>query len=246
MERALPNPEVKSRLSAIAIGLAADCDAPDGGIDELMHQGLPGATGLPFVAILTPDGQWIDGFSGYRDAKELASFLDRAAKSPLLEAPAAVRKQLEKLATAATAAAARADWKPVLAAAREADKSHGRCPERTAIKAAEQKAREWLAAQYDAVFQAAATGADLAPARQRLADVKRHFAGEPEALDADTGTKALQRLKYVREIEANPNPARDLRERSAAMFPGTRWTALFEKPTAPAGGQEKAPAKAPD
>jgi hypothetical protein len=38
------------------------------------------------------------------------------------------------------------------------------------------------------------------------------------------------------EVEAAPNPARDLRERSAAPYKGTRWEAVFGKPaTAPPG-----------
>jgi hypothetical protein len=229
VQRELTSPTIKDRIGKAAVGLAADCDAGEQTVSELMHANLPDASALPFVAFLTPDGQWINGASGYQEARQLAALLDVAEKSPLLDASAAVQKQLEKHAASATAAVAKNDWKAVLAAAREARKSTGRCPQRTAIADAEKLARAWAESQLAGVAQQAAAGGDLAPLRKQLAAVKQQFAGEPEAADADTGTKALQRLQVVREVEAAPNPARDLRERSAAPFQGTRWQTIFAK-----------------
>jgi hypothetical protein len=234
VQRVLAASPIKERIGALAIGLAADCDAPEQEVDEVLHKNLPGASTLPFVGFLTFDGEWIDGASGYLEPAELQALLDRVEKSPLLDAKPAVRKQLEKPAATATAAAAKSDWKAVLVAAREAAKSTGRCPERTAIRAAEQQARAWATGELDGVVKDAAAGAELPPLRKRLAAVRGHFAGEPEAADVDTGLKALQRLQVVREVEAAPNPARDLRERSAAPYQGTRWTAVFTKPAADA------------
>ncbi|MEO6594262.1 MAG: hypothetical protein ABIP94_05875 [Planctomycetota bacterium] len=229
MERVLASGEVKERLGKLAVGLAADCDAPEDGIEGILHEHLPGASTLPFAAFLTEDGVWIDGFSGYKDTADFVQMLAAVEKSPLLEATPAVRKQLEKPAKTATAAAERGDWKVVLGTVREAGKSSGRCEEREAIKAAEKKAREWVAAQFDAVVVAATSGADLAPARKQLAAVKDHFAGEPEAADAEVGRKALIRLTQIRDAEARPNPAKDLREKAAAMFEGARWATIFAK-----------------
>lgn len=227
MQRVLSAAPVKERIGALAIGLAADCDNAEAAVEDLIRNGLPDASTLPFVALLTPTGEWICGASGYQDSGQVMALLATAEKSPLLEATPAVRKALEKPAAAATAALAKSDWKAVLAAAREAAKSTGRCPERTVLADAESKAREWAATELDAIVQAAAAGGELPPLRKRVALVKQHFGSEPEGVDADTGAKALQRLQVVREVEAAPNPAKDLRPRSAEPFKGTRWTALF-------------------
>jgi hypothetical protein len=230
VQRVLTVTSLKERIGKLAVGLAADCDAAEEAVEQMFRTNLPDASTLPFVALLTPDGRWIEGASGAQDSTALSLMLGRAEQSPLLDAAAAVRKQLEKPAAAATAAAAKGDWNPVLAAAREARKSTGRCPERTAIADAEKQARTWAEAQLAAAVASAAAGGDLAPLRKQLAAVKQHFAGEPEAADAENGAKALQRLQTVREVEAGGNPARDLRERSAAPWKGTRWEAVFAKP----------------
>jgi len=236
VQRVLPAANVKTRIGGEAVGLAADCDNPEESIAAILTAGLPDASMLPFVAFLTPAGEWICGASGRQDEKALLALFDQASKSPLLLATPAVRKALEKHAASAAAAAAKADWKTVLTAAREAKKSTGRCPERTTIAAAEKQARNWAAGELDTIARAAAAGDDLAALGKRLAAVKAPFAGEPEAADADAGLKALQKLAFVREVEAGGNPAKDLRPRSAEPFKGTRWAALFDKPTtAPSG-----------
>jgi hypothetical protein len=238
VERALPSAEIKQRLSALAIGLASDCDAPEGSVEEIMRAKLPGATGLPFVAFLTPDGVWVDGYSGYKDAPALLEVINTVEKSPLLDATPAVARRLEKVAKAATDAAEKGNWKAVLAAAREAGKSTGRCPERTAIKAAERQAREWAAEQFETAVQTARSGGDLAPVRKSIADVRRHFADEPEGEEAETGRKAVLRLTQIRDAEGRPNPKRDLRETAAETFAGSRWATIFDRPPA-AGKDEK-------
>lgn len=226
-ESVLTTAKVKERIGALAIGLAADCDEPESDLQTLLRTNLPDAKTLPFVAFLTPEGTWVDGGSGYQDVAEMLAMIERASTSPLMNAKPDVRKALEKPAAAATAAAAKADWKTVLAAAREAKKSTGRCAERTAIADAEKLARDWAASECDTIVRDAAAGGDLPALRKRLAAVKAPFTGEPEAADCDVGQKALQRLQTVREVEAGGNPAKDLRPRSAEPFKGTRWTALF-------------------
>jgi hypothetical protein len=230
VERVLPHATIKDRMAALAVGLAVDWYEGDPAILELCTKNLPEPLNAPMVAFLTSDGTFVDGFAGWIEPPDFVKVLARAEASPLLLASPAVRKQLEKPAAAATAAAAKGERKAVLAAARDARRTTGRCAERKAIADAEQQARAWAEAQLAGVAQQAAAGGDLAPLRKQLAAVKQQFAGEPEAADADTGTKALQRLQVVREVEAAPNPARDLRERSAAPFRGTRWEAIFAKP----------------
>jgi len=233
VERALVHKDVKPKIQALAVGLAANCDAAEQVVADLLHANLPGAQSLPFVALLTPDGRWIDGYSGWIEEPELLQRLTMAEKSPLLEAATAVRKQLGKHAATVGPAAEKGDWQTVLVAAREEKKSTGRCPERDVIRAAEKKAREWAAAELDGVVQQAKAGGDIVALRKKLGVVKQKFAGEPEAADVETGLKALQKLTLVREVEAGGNPAKDLRERNKAPFKDTRWFALFDKPAPP-------------
>ncbi|HEX5052158.1 MAG TPA: hypothetical protein VFZ65_10320 [Planctomycetota bacterium] len=235
MQRVVPHPTIKDRLSALVVGLSQDWETPETPIEELFAKNLPEAKSYPLVAFLTVDGKWIEGYSGWLEEPEFLKMLARVEASPLLQAEPAVQKQLAKHSAAANAAVAKGDWKVVLGAAREAAKTTGRCAERTAIRTAEQQARTWANEQLEACVKGASSGADLAPFRKQLGAVKTHFAGEPEGVDAETGLKALQRLTMVREVEANPNPARDLRERSAAPFQGTRWVAIFAKPAQPGG-----------
>jgi hypothetical protein len=230
VERALLHKDVKPKIQALAVGLAADCDAAEQAVESLMSANLPNAQRLPFVALLTPDGRWIDGYSGWIEEPALLQLLTKAEKSPLLDATPAVRKQLEKHAAAVGTAVEKGDWQPVLLAAREERKSTGRCPERDVIRGAEKKAREWAAAELDGVVQQAKASGDIVALRKKLGVVKQKFAGEPEAADVETGLKALQKLGLVREVEAGGNPAKDLRERNAAPWKGTRWSAMFEKP----------------
>jgi len=235
VQRVVPHPTIKDRLSALVVGLAQDWEKPEAAIEELFAKNLPDAKSYPLVAFITVDGKWIEGYSGWLAEPDVLKMLARVEASPLLQAEPAVQKLLAKLAVAATAAVSKEDWKAVLASAREAAKSTGRCADRTAIRAAEKQARAWANGQLEASVQSASSGGDLAPIRRQLAAIKTHFVGEPEGADAETGIKAVQRLTTVREVEANPNPARDLRERSAAPYAGTRWAAIFVKPTQSAG-----------
>jgi hypothetical protein len=230
VERALKDGRIQPKMRTLAVGLAADCDAPEPLVADLMNTNLAGATSLPLVAFLTPDGRFIEGYSGWMDEPEFVQLLARVEKSPLLDAAPAVRKVLAKHAAAVGPAVEKGDWQVVLVAAREAKKSIGRCPERAAIQAAAKQARAWAAAELARVVEEAPTATDLAGLRKVLAGVRQKFAGEPEAADADNGGKALQQLAQVRQAEAGGNPARGLRERQAAPFQGTRWTAVFAKP----------------
>jgi hypothetical protein len=240
VERVLPSSGIKERLSAMAIGLAADCDDPEQSVEAIMREHLPDARVLPFVAILGPEGQWVDGFSGYKEAPAFAEVLERVEKTTVLDATPAVRKQLEKVAKTATEAAEQGNWRRVLQAAEQASKTSGRCPERDAVDDALKRARSWAEEQLAAAVGEAAGGGDLTPARQRLADVKRNFEGEPEAADAEEGRKAFLRLARIREAEARPNPAPDLRDKAAASFAGTRWAAVFVRATEAKGDDKPA------
>jgi hypothetical protein len=60
----LPNPMVRHRLAAVAVGLASDCDRADPRVERILSQRLGHASMLPFVAVVTHDLRWVTGWSG--------------------------------------------------------------------------------------------------------------------------------------------------------------------------------------
>jgi hypothetical protein len=225
VERVLPDSEVKEKIGAIAVGLAADCDAPERDVEEIMRKNLAGKNALPFACFIGHDGTWVAGFSGYRDTAAFADILDTADKCPLLDATDAVRKKLLGLANVAGKSAERGDWKAVLRAGNEGAKTVGRCPEREALLALVKQARAWAQGELEGVADAA-RGADPLELKKRLAEVRKHFAGEPEGADADLGMKALGKLAQI--------TAPEQREKAKAEYKDTRWARIFEE-GAPAG-----------
>ena len=79
VERILPN--VKDRLSAACVGLAADCDEPDPRIEAIFRASMPNASMLPFVGILTPDLKWVTGWEGGIGADEVVRHLGSAEQT---------------------------------------------------------------------------------------------------------------------------------------------------------------------
>jgi hypothetical protein len=234
VERVLPSAEVKARIGALAVGLAADCDSPESEVEQIMSANLAGAQMLPFAGFVSFDGKWVAGFSGYRDTGEFLKVLDTADKSPLLNATDAVRKKLAALVKIAEPAAKKGDWKTVVKACKDASKMFGRCPEREALAGFEKQALDWANGQFDAVVKDARSGADLTEARKKLNDVKRHFAGEPEGADADLGLKAIAKLSVLVAAEASgaPLPA-GARAKAASEYKDSRWAQIFEKGPVP-------------
>ncbi|MFO0931936.1 MAG: hypothetical protein U1E39_04420 [Planctomycetota bacterium] len=76
VERILPN--VKDRLAAACVGLAADCDEPDPRVEAIFRASMPAASMLPFVGILTPDLKWVTGWEGGIGADEVCRHLSTA------------------------------------------------------------------------------------------------------------------------------------------------------------------------
>lgn len=240
MERVLPDPEVKERIADLAVGLASNCDAPEGDVEKLMREHLKGASTLPFVAFVTHDGRWVGGFSGYRDVAAFRKALDDAEGSPLIQASEAVRKKLAGLGQKAAKAAEAGDWKGVVAAAREAGKTTGRCSERKALAALRAKAKAWASARLDEAAKAA-RGGDSAAAQAAIAEVRLQYAGEPEAAEADAGAKAVRKLSLLPAGEAGARA----REKAAEEFRGTRWEAIFLPPEVPAEAPADPPSTEP-
>ncbi|MCB9879462.1 MAG: hypothetical protein H6835_17850 [Planctomycetes bacterium] len=224
---------VKARVGELAIGLAIDCDTDQGEVSQLLHEKMPDAGTLPFVALLTSEGEWIDGYSGYRDATQFLVFLEDAASSPLLDAKPDVQKKLQKLVVSAKAGAAKGSWGQVAKDVRAAAAMPGRCPERKELMELGKQADEWLQAKFATVITTAQGDGDLSEARKLLQEVQKVFSGLPEAKLAATGIEALARVGFVRKVEARGNAKATLRQDEAAKYKDTPWTALFEAPKAP-------------
>jgi hypothetical protein len=64
VSRVLPAPAVKSRMAASCIGLAADCDEPDPRVEAVFRRSMPDASLLPFVAVVSPDLEYVTGWQG--------------------------------------------------------------------------------------------------------------------------------------------------------------------------------------
>jgi hypothetical protein len=226
----LPAEKVKSRIAALAVGLAADCDRPESDVQKIMSENLKGAGTLPFVGFLTPDLKWVGGYSGGKNEAGFIALLDEVEKSPLLDATDAVKKKLLALADKAAKAVEKSDWKAVITAGHEAAATTGRSPDRVRLDDLVKKAHDWAGAELDRIVDEVRRGGDLPAARKSLGDVKRQMAGEPEAADVETGLKALSKLATIRSVEADPkgvDPAA-MREKGAKEFESSRWKAVFE------------------
>lgn len=64
VETILPSSTIKARVSALCVGLAAECDTPDPRVEALFARWLPTASILPFCALVTADLRWVDGWAG--------------------------------------------------------------------------------------------------------------------------------------------------------------------------------------
>jgi len=195
---------------------------------QIMREHLAGAQMLPFVALVTHDGKWVGGFSGFKQPAEFLRILEAAEKSPLLQASEATRKKLKTLVERSEKSAAAGNWKGVMRNVQSARKLSGRCPERTALYAIADQARAWANAQFATAIRLAQTGGDLKEALKAISEVRKHFTKEPEADDAALGLKAIRRVEQIRKIEGEGEPDTELRRKSAEKYKDTRWTAAFE------------------
>ncbi len=67
VSRVLPAPRIRSRISDACVGLAADCDDPDPKVEAVFRQAMPEASLLPFVAVVSPDLEYVTGWQGSVD-----------------------------------------------------------------------------------------------------------------------------------------------------------------------------------
>jgi hypothetical protein len=228
VERQLPDAKVRDRVSALCVGLAAPCDPPDreDAVAWMLQEKFPKAPLLPFVGIVTHDLEWVGGWSGRSTVDSVVAAIEKAERSPLRPASAETRARLAKLAEDAASAAAKSDWKAVLAASRSASALAGRAPERERLTESVGKAREQAEGELQkAVAALKPADADRAAVRASLKKLAGVFAGEPEAADCEKGLAAIERLTTVDALAEDARP--DARAKAAKDFAETRWVVLF-------------------
>jgi hypothetical protein len=234
VERVVPDARVRERLARIAVGLAAECDPPgrDEDVARLLFEHIPDAKTLPFVGLVTADLEWVAGYSGRRDATAFLREVAKAEKSPSRPASKEEREKLEKLRADAEAAFAKDDFRAVVAAARAADATGGRCAERDALDELRARAAGWAEDRLAGVEATLRSGSgDVAEAKKRLQAIARDFAGEPVGDDAKRGSDAVARREAIDAARAAGDAAKaaSLREKARADLRGTRWAALFRE-----------------
>jgi len=233
VERVVPDPRIRPRLSAIAVGLAAECDPPgrDSEVANLLGTYLTNAKTLPFVGIVTADLEWIAGYSGQKSAGLFIEQLAAAESSPLRPANADSRAKLAPLAERARAALAKGDHAGAVTAIHAADAYKGKCDERDALEAARAEAAAWAEERLAGAAATIAAKGDAEEAKRRLSSIAHDFAGEPAGADAKKGLDALARhatYAFARDAGDAAKLA-SVREKALAEFAGTRWKALFEE-----------------
>ena len=228
VQQALPDTSIKSRISDLAVGLAINCDKPPQDVRKIFTKHLPNARELPLVALLTQEGDWVSGYSGWKDTEPFSDWLAAVEQRSLLEARPDARKQLKKHAAAAIAAVDKKDWQTVLKATQAAHGIFGRCPEREELEFAEAETRWWAKDTFAEILEAGRSGADLKSARQKLTAMQKPFAGQPGAVAAAKGLDAIKLLIRVRNTEKRGSTANTLRSKASEQLDGSLWVDWFE------------------
>jgi hypothetical protein len=60
----VPQPAIAKLLQDRFVALAADIDAPEQGLVDLLMANMPDAMMLPFVVFTDADGNWLQGMQG--------------------------------------------------------------------------------------------------------------------------------------------------------------------------------------
>ncbi|MFO0931935.1 MAG: hypothetical protein U1E39_04415 [Planctomycetota bacterium] len=91
----IPQEPIRSRMNAVAVGFADDCDDDGSPCKSLLEQSLPGATMLPLCGFVTADLRWVTGWYGSTTPgavmQHLAIAEERCRRLAPAAAPAPVR-----------------------------------------------------------------------------------------------------------------------------------------------------------
>lgn len=85
----IPQEPIRSRMNAVAVGFADDCDDDASPCKSLLEQSLPGATMLPLCGFVTADLRWVTGWYGSTTPGAVMQHLAIAEERCRRAAPAA-------------------------------------------------------------------------------------------------------------------------------------------------------------
>lgn len=85
----IPQEPIRSRMNAVAVGFADDCDDDASPCKSLLEQSLPGATMLPLCGFVTADLRWVTGWYGSTTPGAVMQHLAIAEERCRRTAPAA-------------------------------------------------------------------------------------------------------------------------------------------------------------
>jgi len=239
VEHVLGSKAVRDRIDACCVGLAACCDPPE--VEEKLlfyfSERFPDAPSLPFGVFMTPEFEFVHGFTGARTVEQFEQDLEIVENHPLFPASEKDAAQLAKLGEKAASLAESGKWKQVLDLGRKGAEIRGRCPERAALDAAVGRARAFAEERFLEIESAVRAGEveDTSRLTSSLAAIERDFKGEPEADAARLGKKAV-RVALAAAGDADPDAARS---KALETYAGTRWEWLFrDRPPAPAPDED--------
>jgi len=223
---------VRERISESCVGLAACCDPPE--VEEQLlfyfSEKFPKAQSLPFGVFMTPDFEFVHGFTGSRSVEQFQADLDLVEAHPLFPATEKDALKLAKLGEKAAKDAAAKKWAKVLKIGREGAAIRGACAERKALHDAVAAAREYAESRFMWIENQVKTGTDITALTKELAAVQKLFKGEPESETAKLGKAAVKTALAVRTtIATDEAKGAAMREDSAGKYADTRWVWLFRK-----------------
>jgi hypothetical protein len=121
--RVLPEAEIAAILASKFVCVKINIDNPDGASRQLLDK-VQGNI-LPFFAYAGPDGKFISGTSGFRDAAKFKADLEAVLANPALRVPPEVEKKLAKLAEQAAKDAEAGKVAALLKTAKTAEGARG-------------------------------------------------------------------------------------------------------------------------
>lgn len=188
----LPTEEINALLCHEFVLLKVDIDKPTKGVQKFLDA-VKGQV-LPFWAYVTPDGTFISGSSGFRNAEDFLADLKSAMTSALMRVPAPVEKTLAKSADQAAKDLEEKKHGAVVRAVKDAEKYRGYSESKLKLRELLTKAvvagREVLATAAEQ-----AHGGDLEAALATARPVLADFKGTELDAAAALAVKCLEKLK---------------------------------------------------
>jgi hypothetical protein len=179
---------------------------------------------------MTPDFEFVHGFTGSRSVEQFQADLDLVEQHPLFPATEKDALRLAKLGEKAAKDAAAEKWAKVLKTGRAGTAIRGACAERSALDEAVAAARAYAESRFMWIEEEVKTTDDPSSLTKELAGLQRLFKGEPESETATLGKLAVKTALAIRTtLATDETKGNTMRDQAAVKYEGTRWEWLFRK-----------------